>query len=84
MILWASSQMASTAAADGQKIGGRGFALAAAANTVKTLAERVGDGGGHGFSGFVRQELGKLVGFGILNIEAHDFYHSRLISTFLS
>jgi hypothetical protein len=63
--------MARTATTDGKKIGGRGFALATPAHTVKPLAECMGDGSGHGLSGFVRQELGKLVSFGILNIETH-------------
>lgn len=63
--------MGRAATANGQEIGGRGFSPATAANPVQALPERMGDGGGHGLPGFVREKLGEFVGFGVLDVEAH-------------
>jgi hypothetical protein len=72
--------MGGTATANGQEIGGGGFAMAPATNAVQSLAERMGNGGGHGLPGFVGEELGEFVGFGVLDVKTHG---STILDSFL-
>src|SRR6266850_2280661 len=57
---------------DGHEGRARGVALAAAANGFEAVADGLDDGGGHGFAGFGGEFLGKLVGFGVFDVESHD------------
>jgi hypothetical protein len=63
--------MGGAATANGQEIGGRGFAATTAANPVQALTERMGNGSGHGFPGFVGEKLSEFVSFGVFDIKAH-------------